>query len=119
MEIEWKVESAELASSLADFFRDGPIIDDAGRRYLTEETVEFLQGLKIQIFSNEHPPPHFRVAYAGETANFSIKDCSKLNGGLSRWERTVRAWHAKNKQTLIEVWDRTRPSDCPVGKYKE
>lgn len=27
-------------------------------------------------------------------------------------------WWTKNKQTLIETWDRLRPTDCPVGKYK-
>jgi hypothetical protein len=119
MDTEWTVDAHDLASSLAEDFQHGPIIDDAGRRYLIEETVATLQGLKIQIFSDEHPPPHFRVAYAGDTANFSIKDCCKLNGGLSRWERNIRAWHSKNKQALIAVWDRTRPTDCPVGKYRE
>lgn len=119
MNNEWAVEADALAPSLVESFQRGPIIDDAGRRYLTEETVANLQGLKIQIFSNEHPPPHFRVSYAGDTANFSIKDCTKLNGGLSRWERNIREWHSENKAELITVWNRTRPSDCPVGMYRE
>ena len=116
---EWVVFAPTLAASLAADFRNGPILDDDGRRFLTEETVANLDGLKIQIFSNEHPPPHFRVEYAGETANFSIKDCSKLNGGLTRWDRNIRRWHASHKSQLIEVWNRTRPSDCPVGEYRE
>lgn len=117
---EWVVQAEELAPSLAASFAQGPIIDDQGRRFLTEETVATLDGgLKVQIFSREHPPPHFRVFYAGENAHFSISDCQKLVGGLAKWERTIRAWHAENKGKLIEVWNRTRPSDCPVGAYRE
>lgn len=117
---EWIVlATPDLVESLSADFQHGPILDDQGRRLLTEETVQNLDGLKIQIFSDEHPPPHFRVSYAGETANFSIKDCTKLNGGLKKWERNIRAWHADNKGKLIEVWNKTRPSDCPVGMYRE
>ena len=116
---EWKVEAPVLAASLALDFQHGPIIDEQGQRLLTEETVAHLNGLKVEIFSDEHPPPHFRVFYAGETANFSIKNCEKLNGGLRKWERNIRKWHASHKDELIATWNRTRPSDCPVGQYRE
>lgn len=118
--MEWTVSaSIDLVESLVAEFNDGRIINDQGQRILTEKTVANLQGLKIQIFSDEHPPPHFRVAYANETASFSIRDCTKLNGGLKNWERNIRAWHSANKSKLIEVWNKTRPSDCPVGEYRE
>lgn len=116
---EWTIDATELAASLAASFAAGPIVDDRGNRFLTEETVAQLNGLKIQIFSREHPPPHFRVSYAGDSADFEISNCAKLVGGLSKWERTIRAWHAQNKPKLIETWNRTRPSDCPVGPYRE
>ncbi|UVT20815.1 MAG: DUF4160 domain-containing protein [Nitrospira sp.] len=116
---EWVVEATELAESLASDFQQGPLQNDQGQRLLGEELVDHLNGLRIEIFSNEHPPPHFRVRYAGETANFTIKDCRKLNGGLDKWERNIRAWHKVHKTCLIQVWNRTRPSDCPVGEYRE
>jgi hypothetical protein len=75
--------------------------------------------LKIEIFANEHPPPHFRVKYAGETANYRIRDCEQLNGGLRRHYRVIRDWHSKNKPALIDAWNNFRPSDCPVGHYVE
>jgi len=118
MSIEWKVEAHSLGESLAHDFQLGLIVDDSGQRLLTEELLANLNGLRIEIFSNEHPPPHFRVHYAGETANFTIMDCAKLNGGLKKWERNIRSWHSKNKATLIETWDRTRPSNCPVGPFR-
>ncbi|MFM8330443.1 MAG: DUF4160 domain-containing protein [Candidatus Methylumidiphilus sp.] len=116
---EWVISvMPDLIDGLAVEFQNG-LIDGQGCRLLTEETVTNFNGLKIQIFSNEHPPPHFRVAYGGETANFSIKDCTKLNGDLKKWERNIRAWHSDNKDKLIEIWNKARPSDCPVGAYRE
>ena len=118
-DIEWIIDlPASLTEELADSFQQGPMLAN-GLRRLDEQLAAHLNGLKIQIFANEHPPPHFRVSYAGETANYSIFDCSQLNGGLSKWHKNIKKWHAKNKGKLIEIWNSTRPSDCPVGEYSE
>lgn len=120
MELEWTVDANdECTAALATSFQHGPIINDDGLRYLGEKLVGQLQGLKIEVFANEHPPPHFRVKYSGETANYAISDCRQLNGGLEKWYRNVKEWHSKNKQLLIDTWNNTRPSDCPVGEYRE
>ncbi len=114
---EWIIEAPiEVIENLAKSFQFGPILGD-GSRQLNEELVTHLNGLKIQIFSKEHPPPHFRVIYNGETANYKISDCTKLNGGLNKWYRNIKKWHEINKFKLVQVWDETRPSDCTVGDY--
>jgi hypothetical protein len=87
--------------------------------YDRELMLDRFGGLKIEIFANEHPPPHFRVICAGETANYRISDCEQLNGGLRKYQRVIRAWHSKHKPKLIQAWNNFRPSDCPVGKYTE
>ncbi len=120
MDKKWVVVvPEEISRTLLREFRIGPIINDRGTRYLIEYLVDRVDGLKIEIFSNEHPPPHFRVRYGKDSANFSIKNCRKLNGGLEEWEKTIKHWHSKNKDKLIEVWNIRRPTDCPVGLYKE
>ena len=117
-EKEWIITiSQEIEKELVESFELGPIIR-GDLRQLDEQLVEYLNGLKIEIFANEHPPPHFRVNYAGETANYTIDDCHQLNGGLSKWYKNIKKWHKKNKQNLIQTWNSTRPSNCPVGKYK-
>jgi Domain of unknown function (DUF4160) len=123
--MEWTVDvEDELSAPLLESILQGPIFDikdGKAIRMLTEETVERVNGLKIQIFSNEHPPPHFRVVYQSSSANYDIASCSRLNGSgdVLRYEKNIRVWWDENKAKLIETWNRLRPSDCPVGRYHE
>ena len=88
---EWKVKIPdELAKELEDCFARGRITDDVGTRFLTEEVFDRLNGLKIDVFSNEHPPPHFRVCFQGERNNFTINDCSPLNGAVLKMNAMTR-----------------------------
>jgi hypothetical protein len=117
---EWivTIENGPALEALLASLIDGPILNDTGIRYLTEKAVARVGSLKIEVFSNEHPPPHFRVIYNGETANYRIEDCIQINGGLSKFRRNVVKWHAENKDVLIAAWNESRPTDCPVGEYK-
>lgn len=118
-----------LSDHLSDPLRrslDNGIIakyDDSGRPLflIRKALVEKVDGFKIEIFSNEHPPPHFRVIYQGMTANFRISDCKVLNGDkkLLKYNNNIKAWWKENKELLIQFWNARRPSDCPVGNYKE
>lgn len=120
MDKTWTVSvTGQMLQEMDKSFDLGPMLDLAGTRSINEAQVSKLKGLKIEIFSNEHPPPHFRVSYNGETANFRIKDCIKINGKLDKWEKNIKAWHTKNKDKLILHWNKSRPSNCPVGDYKE
>ena len=90
-----------------------------GQVEVTTLLVAQIKGLKVEVFSNEHPPPHFRVSANGETANYSLEDGSQLNGALQRHRRTIRKWYGENRHVLIDAWNERRPSDCPVGKVRE
>ena len=117
---EWKVDvDQSLVEILAESIQQGPMTDRNGMRLLTEKTVARWNGLKMEIFANEHPPPHFRVKYQKSTANFRISDCSLINGSgqILGFENNIIDWWKNNKQNLIDTWNQFRPSDCPVGKY--
>jgi hypothetical protein len=74
-------------------------------------------GLKMEIRSDEHPPPHFHVLYGNEDASFSIIDCQRLPRveGLKRYERDIFYWWGNNRRKLALVWNKSRPTDCTVG----
>lgn len=113
----------ELIQELQDSFNNGVVFEHNGKllHMLVEHEVERFNGLKVEIFSNEHPPPHFRVKYQSSTANFQISDCTRLNGSgeILKYEKNILKWWKENKQALIDCWNSMRPSDCPVGLYKE
>ena len=117
---EWTVEiTGNPLRDLEQSLFDGPILNESGQRWLNERELDRVGGLRIQMFSNEHPPPHFRVFYQGETANYRISDCVQLNGGLEKFYRNIKEWHAQNQRFLIDSWNNSRPTNCPVGRYQE
>ena len=74
-------------------------------------------GVKIEIYHNEHPPPHFHVRNYEFNVSISIENGEILRGKLDgRNLKIVRKWYKKNKPRLIKVWNETRPDNCPVGK---
>jgi hypothetical protein len=116
---EWAIELGQDQGvrDLHDFMEQER--DGQGKGNDFELLLDRFGSLKVEVFAREHPPPHFRVICAGESANFRISDCHQLNGGLRKYYRKIREWHAANKPRLIHAWNDRRPSDCPVGIYKE
>lgn len=83
-----------------------------------KQVVAKVRSLKIEIYSNEHPPPHFHVKSPNINASFDIKDCKKLNGSISNKDyKMIRYWHISAKGLLIKAWGDTRPTNCTVGTY--
>ena len=98
------------------------ILEKNGDLILVEQRqlVETICGLKIEIYSNEHTPPHFHVKSANIDASFRIDTCERIVGGIKRKEElAIKYWWQKAKPNLINVWNKTRPSGCLVGKYKD
>jgi len=118
---EWSVEFDDcqaLSRLLWAMDADIPQEPQPGPTEVIKFLVARVKGLRVEVFANEHPPPHFRVRADGETANYRIEDGTQINGGLARHRHTIKLWHAENRQSLIDAWNKLRPSDCPVGEYR-
>ena len=111
---EWTLWlEAILHGPCSIFFHDGEPILLEGK-----QLVERLAGLKLEIYPDEHAPPHFHVRASGLNASFAIEDCRLLQGKPSPDVLDkVRYWHRHSKHKLIEAWNATRPTDCQVGPY--
>lgn len=95
--------------------------EENGEMFLIEirQLVARVDGLKLEIRSNEHPPPHFHVITPNINASFDIESCNLIKGEISGKDRNkIIFWHKHSKQMLINIWDSTRPTNCVVGKYK-
>ena len=107
----------DLAEALYILFSGGYSVWEDGSLYNIRQLVDVHKGLKIEIYPNEHPPPHFHVKSGGNKVSFSIEKCELLEGKIDgRQKALVEWWHKRAKDKLIETWNNTRPSDCPVGK---
>ncbi len=93
---------------------DGTVVE-------TRVQVARIDGVSIHVYHNEHSPPHFHVRCAEQKASFTIEDCNILKGSLgSRQNKIVKYWfESRGKSDLMEAWDRTRPGDCSVGRYRD
>ena len=91
-----------------------------GSLYNIKQLVARVNGLKIEVYSREHPPPHFHITGGGIDATFTIDECKHLEGKIGGRERAlVEWWYKRSRPMLIDIWNKTRPSDCPVGPVVE
>ena len=66
-------------------------------------------GIVIQMFYNDHEPPHFHVRYSGQKALIAIAPLGLLHGYLSpRALGLVTEWAALHREDLMEDWNLAR-----------
>ena len=105
----------DLAFILKNLIANHSIWTD-GRLYNIKALVGIVDSLRIEIYHNEHPPPHFHVRSNGINASFSILNCQLINGKIgNREHKLVEWWYARSRSKLIKFWNDSRPSDCSVG----
>lgn len=75
---------------------------------------------KVSMYAKEHAPPHFHVEKDGNGMSFSICDCSVVDGSQFSGKelKIIREFWRDHRSKLIKRWDESRPSDCPVGKFR-
>ena len=62
-------------------------------------------GMVIQMYYDDHEPPHFHVRYAGQRALIGIETLGVLTGSLSpRALGMVTEWAARHRAELMEDW---------------
>jgi hypothetical protein len=68
--------------------------------------IRMFYGIVIQMFSNEHGPPHFHALYAEYEALIEIQTLKVIRGNLSRRAMTlVLEWAAQHRTELLEDWE--------------
>ena len=62
-------------------------------------------GIVVQMYYNDHEPPHFHVRYSGQRALIAIHDLAILRGHLSpRALDLVVEWATLHRAELLEDW---------------
>jgi hypothetical protein len=64
-------------------------------------------GIVIRMYYDEHPPPHFHVAYQEAAATVQIDTLDLLRGRLPRRAQLlVLEWALAHRDELRDNWDR-------------
>ena len=68
-------------------------------------TVAIVDGVKIQFYPDQHPPPHFHAVFAEFVAQVRIDPPAVLRGSLPQAKlRAVMAWTLSNRDGLMRAW---------------
>ena len=81
--------------------------------------VERLNNFSVQIYANEHPPPHFHIRGGGIDACLAIETFEALEGWNDvpkNAKRLIRYFYESGgREKLIQFWNESRPEGCEVG----
>jgi hypothetical protein len=68
-------------------------------------TISQFYGIVVQMFWDEHAPPHFHATYGEYKATISIKDLCVMEGSLPRRaNHLVLDWAELHQAELLEDW---------------
>ena len=69
-------------------------------------TISMFYGIIIQMFWDEHAPPHFHATYGEFESLVDIKTLTVIKGILPRRAMTlVLEWAAQHREELLEDWE--------------
>jgi len=72
-------------------------------------TISMFFGFVVQMYWNDHPPPHIHVYYQGLEALVRISDGEIYLGELPRGaRRLIRDWVDRHRAELLANWERGR-----------
>ena len=91
---------------LEDNFKSFIIQEQSDAHNVKNVNVSKYNNIKIWMDMAKYIEPHFSIRVSISEATFSLKDCTKLNGGLGYEERFVVKWFGRMgiKEKLSEIW---------------
>jgi hypothetical protein len=73
-------------------------------------TIKIIDSIKIDIYSRDHPPPHFHVKYAEYEELIVIETFETYAGMIPKIQRKkVIEWAENKRAFLLETYNRLNP----------
>lgn len=77
-------------------------------------TISVFYGIIIQMFWNEHAPPHFHARYASHKVAINIHTLEIMNGKMPRRALSlILEWASLNREKLLEDWELCQQNQIP------
>lgn len=69
-------------------------------------TFFIIDGIKVDLYFNDHAPPHFHAKYAEYEDLIAIRNSTKLRGNLpTRQHKKIKKWAKEHRKVLMEIWE--------------
>jgi hypothetical protein len=69
-------------------------------------TVAVVEGIKIEFYFDEHPPPHFHARYAEFVVQLDLVTLEIIRGSMPRPQmQTVQQWAMPRRAALRAAWN--------------
>ncbi|WP_226619740.1 DUF4160 domain-containing protein [Cytobacillus firmus] len=78
----------------------------------SKKRIEKIGSIIIEIYTNDHPPPHFHVKSEKFTAKYTIQTLELLGfrGKLRpKEDKIIKEWAEENQVQLMNIWNESRP----------
>ena len=73
-----------------------------------------VDGAKLYMYPNDHPPPHFHVLFAEYRAVIDIRTLKPSRGELPKAKlRAILKWAKPRTGKLLEAWNLTQTNLIP------
>lgn len=77
-------------------------------------TISSFYGILIQMFWNDHAPPHFHALYAEHKAQIDIKTLKIIEGFIpNRALALISEWASEHRGELFEDWELCKQRQAP------
>ena len=77
-------------------------------------TIAIVDGVKIQMFYDDHTPPHFHAIVSGREVLIAIRSLDVIRGSLPpAKQRRVLAWAREHQGELALNWIRCQGEEPP------
>lgn len=72
-------------------------------------TISIFFGIVVQMYWNDHNPPHFHAHYQGSRALIAIDSGEIIAGSMPAGARRIlREWTARHRSELLANWERAK-----------
>lgn len=69
-------------------------------------TFYIIEGVKIELFFDDHNPPHFHAIIAEYDALIEIEASNIMKGNLPKNKRKlILEWAKENRDDLMSIWN--------------
>lgn len=87
--------------------------------YFIKELVEQVRNMKIEIYSNDHNPPHFHVKSKDRSidAVFRLDNCEMIEGVIgSKDKKRIEAFYndERTKDLMKKMWNKSKDDNRKI-----